>query len=176
MTATRIYRWVRQVLGGFLVRALEPLLYWLAFVWRRTLLNTKFILITGSLGKTTSKEYLGQILAKRHPTFRSLRNQNARSLLSLNILRVKPWHRFAVIEAATSRPGNMVKSARLLRPDVAVVLTVAGTHLRSFNSLDEIAEEKLSALEGLTKGGTAIINADEERLAVIESNDVFKVL
>jgi UDP-N-acetylmuramoyl-tripeptide--D-alanyl-D-alanine ligase len=58
---------------------------------------------------------------------------------------------------------------------VAVVLVVGETHRHSFSSLDEIAKEKLSALEGLTKGGTAIINADDQRLTTVESNNVFKV-
>jgi len=176
MTSTQLNGWVRQVLGKLIIRVLEPPLYGLAFLWRRALVKTRFILVTGSLGKTTAKEALGRILASRHPTFRSVRNQNARRLLSLNILRVRPWHRFAVIEAGTGRPGELSRSSKLLRPDVAVVLVVAGTHRRSFGSLDEIAVEKLSALEGLRKGGTAIINADDKRLSHIDSDRGYQVL
>ncbi|MGW8180050.1 MAG: Mur ligase family protein, partial [bacterium] len=140
------------------------------------LVRTRFILVTGSLGKTTAKELLGQILASRYSTFRSVRNQNAKRLLSLNILRVRPWHRFAVVEAGTGGPGELSRSSKLLLPDVAIVLVVAGTHLRSFGSLDEIADEKLSALEGLRKGGTAIINADDQRLCKVDSHKGYKVL
>ena len=176
MQISRCFSWSRQVLGAFLVKIAEPFLYGLAFLWRRALVSTKFILITGSLGKTTTKECLSEILAVRFPTFRSVRNQNARRLLSLNVLRVRPWHRFAVIETATFKPGVMAKAANLLRPDVAVIVSVAGTHLHGFGSIEEIAKEKMSALGGLRKGGAAILNGDEPRLSLSSSENTFQTL
>jgi len=176
MNIDRRSRWVRQVIGGYLVGALEPLLFCLAFLWRRVLLNTRFVLVTGSLGKTTTKELLGQILAQHHSTFRSVRTQNAQRLLLLNVLRVRPWHRFAIIEAGTARPGMLIRASRLLRPDAVVILMVAGTHRRGFSSLEVTAKEKLSALKGLKRGGTAILNGDDPRLNSVESNENFQVL
>lgn len=176
MKSTFYHRWMRQVLVGFFVDRLSFLLYWTAFIWRRLLPNTRFILVTGSLGKTTTKELLAEILQRRGSTFRSKRNQNARSLLSLNILRVRPWHRFAVIEVGTAKPGVLIKSSRLLKPDIAVVLVVAATHQSGFDSLDEIAKEKLSVLRNISPGGIAILNGDDPRLSTVKSTDSIQVL
>jgi UDP-N-acetylmuramoyl-tripeptide--D-alanyl-D-alanine ligase len=154
---------------------MSPLLFVLAFIWRRLLFRTTFIGITGSCGKTTVKECLAAILASRHPTFRTYRNQNAPSMVALNILRVRPWHRFAVIEAATRAPGMIRKGAAVLRPDVAVILNVLRTHERGFDGLKEYAAEKAALLRALAPGGVAVLNLDDPCVAEMAASASVRV-
>jgi UDP-N-acetylmuramoyl-tripeptide--D-alanyl-D-alanine ligase len=146
---------------GPVIKALQPLMYVLAFAWRRMLVRTTVIGITGSLGKTTAKESLADALAIEGLTFRSYQNQNNPAMVALNILRIRPWHRYAVIEAAGSSRGMMKKSAHLLRPDVAIVLNVRRTHSKEFLDMNEYAAEKSELLARIKAGGTAILNADD---------------
>jgi UDP-N-acetylmuramoyl-tripeptide--D-alanyl-D-alanine ligase len=161
LNRSRFEFWIREELVGPVIRALQPLLYVLAFTWRRALVRTTVIGITGSLGKTTAKESLADTLTIEGLTFRSYQNQNSPAMVALNILRIRPWHRYAVIEAAGSSRGMMKKSAHLLRPDVAIVLNVRRTHSKEFLNMDEYAAEKSELLAGIKAGGTAVLNADD---------------
>lgn len=143
---------------------LQPLLYWAAYLWRRLLFRTTFIAVTGSLGKTTAKECLAAILASSDSTFRSYRNQNSPASVVLNLLRIRPWHRFAVLEVASAAPGSMRRSARLVTPDVAIVLPVLRTHTSTFGSLKEHAAEKRVLLDYLRPGGSALLFADDPQV------------
>jgi UDP-N-acetylmuramoyl-tripeptide--D-alanyl-D-alanine ligase len=140
---------------------LQPALYVVAFIWRRLLLRTTFIAVTGSLGKTTAKECLAAVLASRGSTFRSYRNQNAAGAVVLNVLRVRPWHRSAVLEMAAASPKSMRRFARLVRPDVAIVLNVLRTHTTTFRDLDEHAAEKSLLLSAMSSRGLAVLNSDD---------------
>jgi UDP-N-acetylmuramoyl-tripeptide--D-alanyl-D-alanine ligase len=140
--------------------ALSLALKVLAAAWRRLLFRTTFIAITGSLGKTTAKECLAGLLASRAPTISSWRNQNNGAGVSASILRVRPWHRFAVIELGTHQPGVIAAASRLVRPDIAVVLTVARTHTDRLRTLEEIAAEKAGILAGVAPTGTVLLNGD----------------
>jgi UDP-N-acetylmuramoyl-tripeptide--D-alanyl-D-alanine ligase len=156
--------WFRQVALGRLVRNCRPLLFLLARLWRRLLVRTTFIAVTGSLGKTTTVRLLAGILATQGRTFHTVGNQNGGVLMLLNILRVRPWHRYGVIEVGIGGPGEMRKLARTLRPGVAVILGVFPTHTTSFASLDQHADEKALLLESLAPGGIAVLNGDDPRV------------
>jgi len=136
----------------------------LARMWRPLLYRTTFIAITGSVGKTTCKECLAAILAAHFPTAKTLFNQNERDGVPLTILRVRPWHRYAVVEVATDWPGLVRRSARLLRPDISIVLAVAGTHSQAFATLDDTAAEKAQLLAAQSPDAIAILNADDPRV------------
>jgi UDP-N-acetylmuramoyl-tripeptide--D-alanyl-D-alanine ligase len=140
-------------------------LYWIAFLWRRALVRTTFVAVTGTHGKTTAKELLATVLGSWRPTFRSAHNENTGLPLTLNLLRVRPWHRFAVIEIGVGAPGEMRRLARLVRPDVALVLTVLRAHIKVFGDRDSHAAEKTVLLEELRPGGLAVLNADDPRVA-----------
>src|SRR6185503_1680030 len=136
----------------------------LARLWRPLLFRTTFIGITGSVGKSTCKECLAAILSAQFPTAKTLFNQNEHDGVPRTILRVRPWHRFAVVEVATDYPGLVRRSARLLRPDISIVLAIAGTHSQLFATLDETAAEKAQLLEAQSRGAIAILNADDARV------------
>jgi UDP-N-acetylmuramoyl-tripeptide--D-alanyl-D-alanine ligase len=141
--------------------AVAQTLYWAALLWRRALLRTTFIAVTGSHGKTTTKEILATILASWRPTFRTASNENSGLPLTLGVLRVRPWHRFAVFEIGVGAPGEMRRLTRLVRPDVAVVLTVLRTHIMAFGDQEAYAREKAILLKELRSGGLAVLNADD---------------
>ncbi len=157
-------RFLRQEIAGAVLRRLAPLLSSLAFRWRSTLHHTCFVAVTGSMGKSTAKECLGAILSSRAPTFVSVGNQNAGHLLALNLLRVRPWHRYAVIETAAARPGWLREAGRLVQPQLALIISIAQAHTSSLGRLDGIAREKLSLLDHLDPSATVIVNGDEPRL------------
>jgi UDP-N-acetylmuramoyl-tripeptide--D-alanyl-D-alanine ligase len=141
--------------------------WYLAYVWRSLLVRTTFVAVTGSLGKTTPKDCLAAMLERLGPTRKSQGSWNTGKGISMAILRARPWHRFVVLEAGTGEPGEMTRSARLVRPDVALILTVARTHTKEFKTLDHIAAEKAELLRFLRPGGTAVLNGDDPRLAEI---------
>ncbi len=140
-----------------------------ARVWRRLLIRTRFVAVTGSLGKTTAKEHLRTILASRARTAATLENQNDRFGVPRTLLRVRPWHRYAVIEIGVSGPGQMAALAGLVRPHVALLLGVGKTHSTSFPDLDTHAEEKAQLLTGLRPDGACVANADDDRVLGILS-------
>ena len=145
-------------------RVIERSLRLMATVWRRLLFRTTFVAITGSFGKTTAKECLARILSSEGPTARSWRNQNNGAGVSASVLRVRPWHRFAVIELGTGGLGHLAKASRLVRPHVAVVLKVGRAHTNRLGSLDDISAEKAGILEGVLSGGTVLLNGDDVRV------------
>jgi UDP-N-acetylmuramoyl-tripeptide--D-alanyl-D-alanine ligase len=136
-----------------------------AFVWRRLMLRTTVVALTGSVGKTTAKECLAAILSARFPSLATRNNENDAFGIPRTLLRLRPWHRVAVIEiGAGSGPGTMRGDARLVRPDVAIVLAVARTHTNVFADLDETAAEKGALVEALSARGLAILNGDDARV------------
>jgi UDP-N-acetylmuramoyl-tripeptide--D-alanyl-D-alanine ligase len=129
--------------------------------------QTTFIAITGSLGKTTAKECLAGILSSRFQTFKTYLNQNDHHGVPLNILRVRPWHRFAVLEIGIAQKADMRPLARLVRPDIAIILSVARTHTTGFRNLDAHAAAKALLLEKLRPGGYLILNGDDPRVTAM---------
>jgi UDP-N-acetylmuramoyl-tripeptide--D-alanyl-D-alanine ligase len=120
--------------------------------------------ITGSVGKTTTKEMAAALLATRGPVLKTEGNLNNQYGLPLTLLRLRPEHSAAVIEMGMSAPGEIRALAMLAEPDVAVITRVAPVHLEFFPSLDAIAEAKAEILEGLGTRGTAVLNGDDPRL------------
>jgi UDP-N-acetylmuramoyl-tripeptide--D-alanyl-D-alanine ligase len=154
-----------QRLGLRLWHVKIGVMYAAAYAWRRILFRTTFIAITGSMGKTTARQCLAAALSSRFRTVQNVANQNDYAGVPRTILRVRPWHRFAVIEVAAGRAGLMKRGARLVRPDIAVVLTVARSHMRNFRTLDSVAVEKSQLVGALRSGGTAVLNGDDPHVA-----------
>ncbi len=151
---------VRRVRSALFDRA-RPLL---AYVWRRLMVRTIVIAITGSVGKTTCKDCLAAVLTTVAETHKTLNNQNDDTGVPRTLLAMRPWHRFAVVEVGTGTPGQIKRSARMVRPDVAIVLSVARTHTNKFATLEDTAEEKSQLLRYLSRRGTAILNSDDARV------------
>ena len=123
--------------------------------------------VTGSVGKTTTKDMTAHLLATRGPVLKTEGNLNNQYGLPLTLLRLAPEHTAAVLEMGMSAPGEIRALSRLAEPDVATITRVAPVHLEFFPSVDAIAEAKAEILEGLRPGGVAVLNGDDPRVRAI---------
>ena len=133
----------------------------LAHIYRRMLGNTRFIAVTGSCGKTTTKELIADILAQRESTHRSFDSNNRYFSVARTLLELRSAHRNCVFELGASGPGSLDRSIALLRPHVAVVLTVGTDHFKAFRGADAVAAEKRKLVAALDTGGIAVLNSDD---------------
>ena len=116
--------------------------------------------ITGSVGKTSTKEMLRAILGGQGRVHAAEASYNNHWGVPLTLARMPEETEFAVIEIGMNHPGEIAPLARLADLDVAMITTVAPAHLEAFESIEGIAHEKASILEGLRPGGVAVLNAD----------------
>ena len=132
--------------------------------------------ITGSAGKTTTKEAIAHVLATRFRVHKSEGNLNNHFGLPLMLLRLEPEHEVAVIEMGMSHLGEIRELARIAQPEIGVVTCVAPVHLEFFSSVAEIARAKYELVESLPAGGTAVLNADDEYVSQFGRNFAGKVV
>ena len=118
------------------------------------------VAVTGSVGKTTTKEMLRTALGALGPTHAAQASHNNHWGVPLTLARLPEHHAFCVCEIGMNHPGEIAPLAALARPDVAIVTTVAATHIGHMGSLDAIAAEKASLFGALSPAGTAIFPAD----------------
>ncbi len=137
----------------------------LARAWRETRPGRKLAAVTGSAGKTTTKEILAALLAARFRVLKSEGNLNNDYGLPLTLLRLED-EGAVVVELGMSRRGELARLATIAEPEVGVVTNVAPVHLEFFSSLDEIALAKRELIEGLAGPQTvAVLNADDPRVS-----------
>jgi len=118
--------------------------------------------VTGSAGKTTTKEAIAHVLASKFRVLKSEGNFNNHFGLPLMLLKLEPEHDLAVIEMGMSHAGEIRTLAKIAHPDTGVVTNVAPVHLEFFDSLAGIARAKYELIESLPSNGTAVLNADDE--------------
>ena len=128
----------------------------------RRLWGKPLIGVTGSAGKTTTKEAIAHVLATRHRVLKSQGNLNNYFGMPLQLLKLEPEHELAVIEMGMSGAGEITELAKLARPDCGVVTMVAPVHLELFDSIAAIARAKYELIESLPACGIAVLNADDE--------------
>ncbi|NBE06249.1 UDP-N-acetylmuramoyl-tripeptide--D-alanyl-D-alanine ligase [Paragemmobacter ruber] len=116
--------------------------------------------ITGSVGKTSTKEMLRAILGGQGRVHAAEASYNNHWGVPLTLARMPQETEFAVIEIGMNHPGEIAPLARMADLDVAMITTVAPAHLEAFESIEGIAQEKASILDGLRPGGVAVLNAD----------------
>lgn len=126
--------------------------------------GVKVAAITGSAGKTTTKEMLAALLSTAAPTLKTEGNLNNQYGLPLTLLRLRPEHRYAALELGMSAPGELRALSALAAPDVAAITNVGTAHLEFFVDQDQIAEAKAEVLEGLSASGVAVLNRDDPRV------------
>ena len=122
--------------------------------------RARFIAVTGSVGKTGTKEALRQVLSRQAPTHASSVSHNNHWGVPLSLARLRLDTRFAVLELGMNHAGEIALLTRQARPHVAVVTTIAPAHLEYFASVDAIADAKAEIFEGLEPDGVAVVNRD----------------
>ncbi len=154
-------------------RKLWFILYPLATFYRKFFIK-KIILIgiTGSLGKTTTKCAISHSLGLEKPSY----TKNFKSSVALNILKLRPRLKYSVIEMGIDSPGLMQKYAKMSRPDIAVITSVASEHMRSMHSLENTRDEKAKLVTGMESSKIAILNGDDELVLEIKNMTKARVI
>ena len=137
--------------------ALQTLATAVRKMWGKTAIG-----VTGSMGKTTTKEAMAHLLAIRYRVHRTKGNFNNHFGLPLGLLTLEPEYDVAVVEMGMSHAGEIAALARIALPNDGVVTNVAPVHLESFDSIAGIARAKYELIEALPHGGVAVLNADDE--------------
>lgn len=123
--------------------------------------RAKVVGITGSCGKTSTKEWLGAVLAQAMPTVRSPGSFNNQIGVPLTLFAVTPDTRAAVVEIGTNAPGEIAQLTDIARPDIGIVTCVAPAHLEGLGSVAGVAREKAALPAGLPADGLCILNGDD---------------
>jgi UDP-N-acetylmuramoyl-tripeptide--D-alanyl-D-alanine ligase len=128
--------------------------------WYRKDCNFKVVAITGSTGKTTTRQIVYHVLSKRFKTRQPAKNFNNFIGLPLTILAAPADTQILVLELATNSPGEIEYLSQIAAPDIALITNVYPAHLAGFGSIEKIAEEKISIVKCLSDKGILILNAD----------------
>lgn len=134
------------------------------------------VAVTGSAGKTTTKDLALQILGTRGPTIAPVASFNNEVGLPLTVLRADASTRYLVLEMGANHLGELTYLTNIAPPDVAIVLMVGEAHVGEFGGIDAVARAKAELVQGLREGGTAILNADDLRVAAMAAHAHGRVL
>jgi UDP-N-acetylmuramoyl-tripeptide--D-alanyl-D-alanine ligase len=141
------------------VRALQRL----AFAHRRRM-GARVVCVTGSNGKTSTKEVVAAVLATRFEVCRTWGNLNNQVGLPLSLLELHPRHEWAVFELGTNQPGEIARLAALAQPEIGVITNVSASHLEGLSSLEGVVREKTDLAAALGGEGTLVYGGDGELL------------
>ena len=136
----------------------------------------KVVGITGSVGKTTTKELTAAVLGTRYAVLKSEGNRNSEIGLPLVLLELTQRHRRAVLEMGMWAPGEIALLCDIAAPDVGIVTNVGPSHMERLGSIQAIADAKAELVEALPEDGVAILNADDERVAALSERTAANVL
>ncbi len=135
---------------------------------RRAELKAGVVAVTGSVGKTGTKDALRLVLSRQGKTHAPVASYNNHWGVPLTLCRTPADVAYGVYEIGMNHPGEILPLARLVRPQVAIITTIQPVHLAAFESLEGIAEEKAGVFWELEPGGTAIVNADIPQADLLE--------
>src|SRR5438874_1212280 len=125
------------------------------------------IAVTGSTGKTSTKEAIASVLASTFATFRSWQNYNDLLGLPLSLGRLEERHEYAVLELSCDHPGEISDLCRITRPHIGVLTNISPAQLRYFRTVERLAGELGTLLTSLPQDGMAIVNGDDELIRTL---------
>jgi UDP-N-acetylmuramoyl-tripeptide--D-alanyl-D-alanine ligase len=137
--------------------------------WYRKKLAIPFIAVTGSNGKTTTKDMIAHVLGYKKKVFKTYKNYNNHLGVPLSILQIEPDHEAAVIEMGMNHPGEIDYLAGITKPDISVIINVTDAHIEFLGSKENIAKAKGELLPHTSKSGFAILNGDNPYVVPLET-------
>jgi len=144
--------------------------------FHRSRTDVAVVAITGSNGKTTTRQMTAEVVAQKFSILSTIGNYNNQIGVPLTLLRLAPEHAWAVVELGTNSPGEIARLARICAPDIGVITNIGPAHLEGLGSLDGVMREKGQLIDHLKAGGTAVLNADDRRVSKIADRTEKKVL
>jgi len=145
-----------------------------SFNRRRT--HVSVVAITGSNGKTTTKEMTASVVSTRYKTLSTKGNFNNEIGLPLTLLDLKNSHQWAVLELGTNRPGEINRLGEICIPDIGVITNIGFAHLEGLGSIEGVMNAKGELLKRIKPEGTAVLNADDSRVLYLSTKTSRKVL
>jgi UDP-N-acetylmuramoyl-tripeptide--D-alanyl-D-alanine ligase len=135
---------------------------WKLTHWQRAQSRAVFIGITGSAGKTTTKEMTASVLMQKYKVMKSIANNNVAQCLPSNLMHLNGSHQVAVLEMGMASLGNIRQQCAVAKPSIGVVTNVGEAHVGSLgNSLSNVVRAKQELVDGIVPGGTLLLNADD---------------
>lgn len=131
--------------------------------------DARIVAVTGSVGKTSTKEMLRAMLGDQGRTHASVASYNNHWGVPLTLARMPVDTEYAVIEIGMNHPGEIAPLSKMTRPDVTLITTVAAAHIEAFDNIEGIALEKASVMEGLEYGGVSVMNNDIDTAAILQA-------
>ncbi len=132
--------------------------------------------ITGSNGKTTTRQLTATVGSQQYNTLATAENFNNEIGLPLTLLGLESDHQWAVVELGTNNPGEIARLTAICSPDIGVITNIGPAHLEGLGSIEGVAREKGSLLNGLRKNGKAVLNADDPRVLQLASQSRHEVV
>lgn len=140
--------------------------------YHRGLFTPITIGITGSVGKTSTKEVLASVLSRKYRTLKNPRSYNSEATMPLVLLQLEPHHDVAVLEMGIYGPGDLTLLTSLAHPSIGIVTNVGPSHMERMGSLEAVAAAKSELVQALPATGHAILNYDDERVRAMAAQTV----
>ncbi len=140
--------------------------------WHRMQYAIPVVGVTGSSGKTTTREMIAAVLQRRYRVVRSAKNQNNQIGVPLSLLKIDHQTEVAVLELGTNQPGEIGRLTELVQPTIGVITHIGKSHIGFFGSQDAIFREKTAMFDGMAPGSTIVLNMEDPYLRTYQRKDV----
>jgi len=144
--------------------------------WYRSQFDIPIVAVTGSVGKTSTKDMISSILGQKFSVLKTQGNFNNEIGLPLTVFNLEDTHQAAILEMGMSDFGEISRLSRIAKPNVAVITNIGVSHIGNLGSRENILKEKLEILEGISNKGTLLINNDDDMLSTIKDIKNVKIV
>lgn len=142
----------------------------------RSRLKIPIAAVTGSVGKTTTREMTALALSAKYNTFKTKKNFNSQLGVPIMLSQIGPEYQAAVLEAGMSEPGEMVRIASIIRPDLTIFTNIGVTHIENLGSRENIFREKFELAKAMAPGSPLIINGDNDILNRLDESCGYRLI